>query len=169
MTVEENFDVTLLNPWQLMIKKRDATIHLPPLFPPFRMENARFKQNDIRNKYLGEYVKKITPFTLDPLANPNDLICVAIFGNFCELASIRTSKDTTWTHIAGMEINPKKIIFFDAVHYNNQFYALELDSHLSDSFKMKCPNLEILVFCGSELGERYKNKVMPSVLYQWKS
>lgn len=72
------------------------------------------------------YVFKVATFTPDPIADANDVICVAIFGEHCELAYIRHAKDTGWIRV----VEDKQIMIDDVMYYDNWFYALTYDGTL---------------------------------------
>lgn len=117
VVVEENFTVTLINPFPGREEREKFVIRLPQLNPP--------EQNrEVREEYWVEdcdyYVSKAT-ITADPILNANDCIVVVIYADKCYMSFIRPGKDTTWTY---MDTACHAIDVFQ--REGGKFYALKL-------------------------------------------
>ncbi|CAL9004591.1 unnamed protein product [Prunus brigantina] len=130
--VEENFVVTLLNPFSMVKgreKKENSIIHLPPLTPPEWGKEHWAKNCDY-------HVYRAT-ISANPILNANDCIVFVIYGLDRELAYIRLKKDSTWIKVETMlnEID-------DVIHIEDKVYVVDDDGNLlscdmpyeSDSF-----------------------------------
>lgn len=82
--MEEDFSITLLNPFRL---GSDNTIHLPVL-----------KLKPIDHVLL--YVDTIFKLILSPDSTRDNYSAVVIYGGMCQLATVRTG-DTHWSYITG--------------------------------------------------------------------
>ncbi|GMN44535.1 hypothetical protein TIFTF001_013725 [Ficus carica] len=116
VAVQSDFVVTLYKPFSMVEGGGDvdtnATIHLPPLFPPDHAESYEY------------YVFKAI-ITADPITNPDQCVIVVIFSEFCKMAYFRLTKDVTWTGIehVGWPID-------EVLYCYDQFYALNCQGDL---------------------------------------
>ncbi|PON45040.1 hypothetical protein PanWU01x14_261830 [Parasponia andersonii] len=109
-------------------------VYLPPLIPPTEEDEEEHNPDILEN-----YIYKITTFTPDPIAKSNDLICVAIYGDYQQLAYIRPTEDVTWTFVVGME----DVLIEDVVYFNHKFYAITYAGELM-CFNVTNPNLKLV-------------------------
>lgn len=98
ITIDEKLALTLFKPF--LINRSNGK--LPTLFPP--IDEDELKRHV---KCRENYVLKVTTYTADPVANPNDLIVVVIYGEFRDLFYIRLAKDAMWNRVTSV-----KQIFF---------------------------------------------------------
>ncbi|XP_061999352.1 probable F-box protein At1g44080 [Rosa rugosa] len=119
VTVEENFAVTLLNPFSRVIgmeEKENSIIHLPPLEGPKQGREQWVKKCDY-------YVYKAM-ISADPVVNAEDCVVVVIYEEQCRLSFIRLNKDKAWTYVH----RPRPVQ--DVLHFGNRYYAVNYWSNL---------------------------------------
>ncbi|XP_059627464.1 uncharacterized protein LOC132270297 [Cornus florida] len=105
VTVEENFGLTIINPFS------SATIQFPPI-----MDRSIFKAPKIDVEY---FVTKVI-LSDDPTSSPNDYIATAIYGDCKTLAFIRV-RDEAWTYIDKKRFQ----IISDVIYYEGQIFAVD--------------------------------------------
>ncbi|XP_061999582.1 F-box protein At4g35733-like [Rosa rugosa] len=116
ITMDENFIVTLINPFSRVNGRRpkeNSIINLPALLT----RGKRVKQCDFN-------VFKAT-ISADPISNAKDCIVMIIYEPSCQLAFIRLNKDTTWTYI-----DSRRRMIEDVLYVGDKFYAVDYKSQL---------------------------------------
>lgn len=125
--VEENFSVTLLNPFcrvKARERQENSIIRLPPLKPP-----AKDRGLEAWIKRCNYFVHK-TMISEDPILNADNCIVVVIYVERLQLAFIRPGKDTTWKYVDERWGENEEV-----VHVKDSFYAINNRSQLL-SFKI---------------------------------
>lgn len=121
IALEENFVVTLINPFSVVEgckEKENSIIRLPSL--------ARLY--DFRE--FDYHVYKAT-ISADPILNAHDFIVTVIYGYFSNFAVIRLGKDTEWSYINfNLEDDYEFRRFHEVVHLGDKFYALYNDDRI---------------------------------------
>ncbi|PON71129.1 hypothetical protein PanWU01x14_075680 [Parasponia andersonii] len=143
--VNEDYTLAIYKPFSTLDQANiaHARICFPCLFPPDvyelepqlppQLENPEieddlaepdedFELDDNHEPYdpaqhCDHHVQKVV-ITADPVENANECTIVVIFGERCQVALIRLSKDKTWTKINDCEP------IDDILYCKNQFYAL---------------------------------------------
>ncbi|CAL9030034.1 unnamed protein product [Prunus brigantina] len=122
IVLEENFVVTLMNPFSMVDgceEKENSIIRLPPLAP---------RLYDFRE--LDYHVRKAT-ISADPILNAHDFIVTVMYGYFSNFAVIRPGKDTDWSYINfNLEDDYEFRRFHEVVHLGDKFYAVYNDDRI---------------------------------------
>lgn len=137
VTVEENFSITLLNPFSRVIgMEENSIIHLPPLEGPKLGREPWAKQCD--------YFVYKTTISADPILNAEDCIVVVIYEEQCRLAFIRLSKDKAWTYIDNSPGLVQEVLYFGdryyAVDYWNHLFSFDITTHSNSDVKRIAPS-----------------------------
>ncbi|XVE64177.1 hypothetical protein DITRI_Ditri07aG0080800 [Diplodiscus trichospermus] len=120
VTMEEDFSVSLLNPFYLVPGKKgcnpSAFIALPPVQPP--------KPNVFWAQYSDYHIHKAV-LSANPVSSPDDYMVMVIFGAYFHLAFIRPSRDKEWTYVSQDWRQ-----YGDAIYYQDHFYAVDQNGRL---------------------------------------
>ncbi|XP_021816911.1 F-box protein SKIP23-like [Prunus avium] len=134
VVVEENYAVTLMNPFSRVKgckEKENSIISLPPLMHP-----------DQSFKDLNHCLCKATISTY-PILNADSCIVTVIYGDHDHFAFIRLGQDTNWTYIddRGLQFP----LVEEVVHIGDKVYAVNqrgrlLSFDITSESEIKCKN-----------------------------
>lgn len=132
ISVDENFIVSLINPFSRVQGKRakeNSIIGLPALN---HIETSRKSFSELSDCY----VLKAT-ISANPISNAKDCIVVIIHDHACQLAFIRLNKDTRWTYINARIYNIYEVVYvedkFYAIDYQNQLFCFKVTTEQFNS------------------------------------
>ncbi|XP_068342711.1 F-box protein SKIP23-like [Pyrus communis] len=123
VTVDENFAVTLMNPFariQGCEENENSIIRLPSLMPPCPTRTMYWARR------YDRYVHKAT-ISADPVLNADECIVEVIFGDGYLLASVRPGKDKTWTYREHRTWH----FIDDVVHVGDKVYCVDRSDRLN--------------------------------------
>lgn len=160
VAMDDNFIVTLINPFSKVVGRRptreNSTFDLPPLHPP-EMSDERYRTKWTR---YHEYFVNKAIISADPVSSAKDCTVVVSYADRGRLAFIRLHGDTRWTYIdAGIIERVYEIIYAEdklyALDSKNRGFSCDITTTSQLNFTLVAETFEEHVPVGSFMLKEY--------------